>query len=94
MRSLFKQHPVVVRPIMGDLPKKKVEPGRPFVKCGIDYAGPFLLKSGLRKKSPKTKAYVCLFICFSTRAVHLELVSDLSTDAFLRALNRFSDRRG
>jgi len=90
----FKQRPTIVQPIMGDLPKDRVEPSRAFLKCGIDYAGPFLLKSGLRKNSPIIKAYVCLFICFSTRAVHLELVSDLSTDAFLRALNRFFDRRG
>ncbi|XP_022160979.1 uncharacterized protein LOC111027070 [Myzus persicae] len=90
----FKQRPAIVQPIMGDLPKDRVEPNRAFLKCGIDYAGPFLLKSGLRKNSPIIKAYVCLFICFSTRAVHLELMSDLSTDAFLRALNRFFDRRG
>jgi hypothetical protein len=90
----FKQRPVIVQPIMGDLPKERVEPGRAFLKCGVDYAGPFLLKSGLRKNSSTIKAYVCLFICFSTRAVHLELVSDLSTEAFLRALNHFFDRRG
>lgn len=77
---------------MSDLPTDRVQPGRAFLKCGVDYAGPFLLKSGLRKNAPV--AYVCLFVCFTTRAVHLELVGDLSTDAFLRALNRFFDRRG
>lgn len=73
----FKQRPVLVQPIMGDLPKEIIKPGRPFIKCGVDYAVPFFLKSGLRKNSPKTKAYVCLFICFATRAVHLELVCEL-----------------
>ena len=40
------------------------------------------------------KAYICIFVCFSTRAVHIELVSDLTTDAFLGALVRFTNRRG
>ena len=40
------------------------------------------------------KGYVCLFICLSTRAVHLELVMDLSTNAFLAAFRRFTARRG
>ncbi|XP_050522858.1 uncharacterized protein LOC126895247 [Daktulosphaira vitifoliae] len=79
---------------MGDLPRDRLSPGRAFLATGIDFCGPFLLKTGLRKNSPVTKAYVCIFICFATHAVHFELVSDLSTDAFLRALNRFFDRRG
>lgn len=40
------------------------------------------------------KTYVCLFVCFTTKAVHLELVTDLTTDAFLAALRRFTARRG
>lgn len=35
-----------------------------------------------------------MFVCFSTKAVHLELVGDLSTAAFLAALKRFVARRG
>jgi hypothetical protein len=90
----FKQRSTIVHLIMRDLLKGRVEPNCAFLKCGIDYAGFFLLKSGLRKNSSIIKAYVCLFIYFSTRALHLELVSDLNTDAFLRAINRFFDRRG
>ena len=41
-----------------------------------------------------TKAYVCLFICLATKAIHLELVSDLTTDCFLATLKRFIARRG
>ncbi|XP_055924428.1 uncharacterized protein LOC129956530 [Argiope bruennichi] len=37
--------------------------------------------------------YVCVFVCFITKAVHLELVSDLSTDAFLASFKRFVGRR-
>lgn len=84
----------LVQPVMGNLPKERVKPGRAFLSCGVGYAGPFLLKSGLRKKAPLTKAFVCLFVCFSTRAKHLDLVSDLSSGAFLHALNRFFHYRG
>ena len=40
------------------------------------------------------KCYVALFICLSTKAVHLELVRDLTTQAFIAALRRFTARRG
>ena len=41
-----------------------------------------------------TKAYVCLFTCASTRAVHLELIPILNVDSFLLAFHRFASRRG
>ncbi|XP_060846095.1 uncharacterized protein LOC132925744 [Rhopalosiphum padi] len=90
----FKYKPIVVQPIMGQLPADRVEPARAFLKCGIDFAGPFLIKSSLRRNAPLSKSYVCIFVCFTTKATHLELVSDLSTQAFIGALNRFFDRRG
>ncbi|CAI6377488.1 unnamed protein product [Macrosiphum euphorbiae] len=79
---------------MGQLPADRVEPARPFLKCGIDFAGPFLIKSSIRRNAPLLKGYVCMFVCFTTKAVHIELVGDLSTQAFISALNRFFDRRG
>ncbi|XP_060861356.1 uncharacterized protein LOC132938501 [Metopolophium dirhodum] len=79
---------------MGQLPADHVEPARPFLKCGIDFAGPFLIKSSIRRNAPLLKGYVCIFVCFTTKAVHIELVRDLSTQAFISALNRFFDRRG
>ena len=39
------------------------------------------------------KVYVCLFTCAVTRAVHLELVTDLSVETFLLAVRRFSGHR-
>ena len=40
------------------------------------------------------KDYVCVFVCFSTKAIHLEAKSDLSTTTFLSAFQRFVARRG
>jgi len=90
----FRTKPVICQPICGDLPKDRVEPRRPFEVCGVDYAGPILVKTSLRRNAQMTKGYICVFICFVTKAVHLELVGDLSTNAFLAALRRFWSRRG
>ncbi|XP_062538723.1 uncharacterized protein LOC134206999 [Armigeres subalbatus] len=76
-----------------DLPVSRVSPTRPFSVCGVDYCGPFYVKSAVRTRGP-TKVYVAIFVCFSTKAVHIELVSDLSTPAFLAALRRLVARRG
>ena len=53
-----------------------------------------LVKFDGHRRSPKTKAYVCLFICLATRFIHLELCEDLSTNHFMAALRRFTNRRG
>jgi len=46
------------------------------------------------RKSRTFKIFIAVFVCFSTKAVHLKVVSDLSTDAFLAAFDRFVARRG
>ncbi|XP_050522540.1 uncharacterized protein LOC126895093 [Daktulosphaira vitifoliae] len=90
----FKYKPVVFEPIMGDLPKDRVEPARAFVKCGVDFAGPVFVRSSLRRNAPKTKAYISIWVCLVTKAIHIELVGDLTAESFLNALRRFCDRRG
>lgn len=85
---------VTARQIMGHLPPQRVNPGFPFEVTGTDYAGPFLIASKKGRGARLIKAYLCVFICFKTKAVHLELVSDLSTEAFILALRRFMSRRG
>ena len=45
-------------------------------------------------KPDNKKVYIALFTCAVSRAVHLELVTDLSTDTFLHAFGRFISRRG
>ena len=80
--------------LMGDLPSVRVKPSPPFSTTGIDFAGPITLRQGHTRKPTYVKAYVCVFVCLTTKAVHLELVSDLSTEGFLAALRRFVARRG
>ncbi|XP_062550901.1 uncharacterized protein LOC134215806 [Armigeres subalbatus] len=77
--------------LMGQLPKVRVTPARAFLNTGVDYCGP--VKSPVRRAAP-IRTYVSVFVCMVTKAVHLELVSDLSTDAFIAALKRFVARRG
>ncbi|GFW63505.1 integrase catalytic domain-containing protein [Trichonephila clavipes] len=81
-------------PKMGDLPKQRITQTRPFEIVGIDFAGLILTKCQHLRKANKFMSYICLFICLATKAVHLELVSTLSTDAMLAALRRFIARRG
>ncbi|KAL4096396.1 hypothetical protein QTP88_021358 [Uroleucon formosanum] len=90
----FKYKPVVVQPIMGNLPQARIEPAKPFQRSGVDFAGPFLVKSSLRRNASANKAYACMWVCFVTKAVHIELVGYLTTQSFMNALKRFCDRRG
>nr|XP_040241612.2 uncharacterized protein LOC120961699 isoform X1 [Anopheles coluzzii]XP_049461104.1 uncharacterized protein LOC125906417 isoform X1 [Anopheles coluzzii]XP_049463243.1 uncharacterized protein LOC120950902 isoform X1 [Anopheles coluzzii]XP_049464286.1 uncharacterized protein LOC125907234 isoform X1 [Anopheles coluzzii] len=89
----FRSDPFIACQRIGQLPASRVTPSRPFSNVGIDYAGPFYLKP-VHRRAAACKAYLCLFVCFATKAVHLELVCDLSTSAFLAALRRFIARRG
>jgi hypothetical protein len=86
-------NPVPAQQQIGQLPFQRVVPSRPFSVTGVDYAGPVYLRA-IHKRASPSKAYICVFVCFSTKAVHLELVSDLSTQGFLCALRRFIARRG
>ncbi|XP_011883895.1 PREDICTED: uncharacterized protein LOC105571038 [Vollenhovia emeryi] len=81
--------------LMGNLPSVRVStPSRSFAHCGVDYAGPLNVRASAGRGIKSLKAYVALFICLSSRAIHLELVGDYSTAAFLSAFNRFCSRRG
>lgn len=81
-------------PLMGNIPKQRLEAGFPFARTGVDYAGPVYILSRRGRGSRLVKAYICLFICFTTKAIHLELVSGLTTDDYILALKRFISRRG
>ena len=80
--------------LMGQLPIERITPGMVFERVGIDYAGPVLLKVGRVRKPTLIKAYIGIFISLSVKAVHVELISDLTTAAFIACLRRFIARRG
>ncbi|XP_070068068.1 uncharacterized protein [Drosophila takahashii] len=80
--------------MMGSFPKERVSFSRPFTYTGMDYAGPFDIKNYTGRACLITKGYVLVFVCFSTKAIHLEPTSDLTTEKFLAAFARFVSRRG
>ncbi|XP_050546118.1 uncharacterized protein LOC126908249 [Daktulosphaira vitifoliae] len=82
------------QPVMADLPAARVQGCQTFSKVGMDYAGPITMKETSLRRSRVFKVYIALFVCMTTKAVHLELVLDLTTKAFLAALDRFAARRG
>jgi hypothetical protein len=77
-------------PLPPPLPSFRVEEAPPFSYTGIDFAGPLYVKCD----GGMTKVWICLYTCCVVRAVHLDLVPDLTTPAFIRSLKRFTARRG
>ena len=78
---------------MGQLPPPRVEKSLAFTHTGVDYAGPFYLKTGHPRRPIPVKAYLAVFICLASKAVHLEVVSAKSTEAFISTFKRFIARR-
>lgn len=92
--TCFKFNPRRQEPLMGNLPQVRLRASRPFSSTGVDFAGPILIKEGTLRSRKLVKAYVCVFVCLTTKALHIELAGDLSTKTFLNTLKRFVARRG
>ncbi|GFS72576.1 integrase catalytic domain-containing protein [Trichonephila clavipes] len=90
----FKFNPKICSQKMGDLPKERITPDKVFNSTGIDLCGPFFIKNKYQRKGPEIKVYVCIFICLVTKAIHLEIISDLTSQALIAALKIFISRRG
>ncbi len=73
---------------------ERVTPDAVFENVGVDYAGPLYIKYGPIRKPTVIKAYVGVFVSMTIKAVHLELISDLTAESFIAALRRFTSRRG
>ncbi|XP_073961651.1 uncharacterized protein [Choristoneura fumiferana] len=89
-----RQNATVKKQLMGDLPKQRVTPARPFLNSGVDFAGPYQTLMSRGRGIRTTKSYIAIFICMVTKAIHLELVGDLTSEAFIGAFRRFVSRRG
>lgn len=90
----FKFNPSSAVYPMAGLPDSRIKPSYPFQITGIDYAGPFFILSKAGRGSKLIKCYLAVFVCFSTKAVHLEAITNLTTESFLACLKRFTSRRG
>ncbi|XP_011859049.1 PREDICTED: uncharacterized protein LOC105556566 [Vollenhovia emeryi] len=89
-----RQREIRAHQLMGQLPFSRVTQTRPFTHTGVDYAGPLTVKTWKGRGAKTTKGWIYVFVCFSTSAVHLEAVSDYSSEGFIAAHRRFSSRRG
>lgn len=90
----YRQKPKPMSQLMAPLPSIKTAPARAFAHCGLDFAGPINIKSDNRRNSPIVKGYICVFVCMVSKACHLELVGDMSTQKFILAMRRLIGRRG
>ena len=92
--ACIRYRPTTLHSKMSDLPSSRVQQSAVFSHVGVDFFGPISLKEKKFRNRSILKGYGCVFICMSTKAVHLELANDLSTEGFLAALRRFIGRRG
>lgn len=81
----------IAQPMMGSLPPERLVAFLPpFTNVGLDYFGPVTVAHGRGTE----KKWVALFCCMVTRAVHLELAHDYSTDALILCIRNFINIRG
>lgn len=92
--TCFRFKPSNTNQLMSDLPAVRVTMTPPFMNTAVDYTGFYNVRASMTKRSSSIKAYIALFKCMCTGAIHLELVSDLTTQAFIAAFDRFVSRRG
>ena len=94
MSTVFVTGPKNVHAQMADLPRTRVNQSPAFSHTVLDFFGPILIKEKKFRNKSTIKTYGCVFVCMVSKAVHIELASDLSTEGFLAAFRRFICRRG
>lgn len=90
----FRQKAQTQSQIMANLPTARISPARPFLHTAVDFSGFIKVRSAKERGQHSSKAYVSLFVCLVTMAIHLELVTDLSSSSSIAAFRRFVSRRG
>lgn len=88
-------NPKVQQQIMADLPRSRVQVAeKAFIKSAVDFAGPVKIRASKLRNAKVVKGYISIFVCMTTKAIHIEPVGDLTADSFVAALRRFVARRG
>ena len=80
--------------IAPDLLESHVNDGPPFINTGLDFADPLLVKDKNLSYKDFSESYICIYTCFSTRALHLEVVDSLNISSFFHSFCRFCACRG
>ncbi|XP_070068174.1 uncharacterized protein [Drosophila takahashii] len=92
-KRCFLQRKATNNHIMGDLPMPRVQASRCFQHTGLDYTGPISIKESTGCTPRIGKAWFAIFVCLTTKAIHVEAVTDLTTNAFIAAFQRLIARR-
>lgn len=81
--------------LMSDLPADRLKPSPPFTYVGVDVFGPWYINATrTRAASVKNKRWAVLFSCLVVRAIHIEVIEEMSSASFINALRRFIAIRG
>ena len=81
----------IAKPPLPPLPAERVQWQRPFATVGVDHTCHFYARDA---QGQYIKLYICLFVCATTRAVHLEVVDNLTTKAFILCLRHLAAAKG
>lgn len=71
---------------MPNLPTIRITESIPFQHCGLHYFGPLQY---LKDNNEVIKGYGCIFTCFTTRAIHMDLAADMSLSQFSQVIQKF-----
>lgn len=88
--------------LMGSLPAARVVPAEPFLKTGVDFAGPYEIKrwpgrqpsARINGVDTTMKAWIVIYVCMVSKAVHIDLVVGLTIEEFMESFSRFVARKG
>ena len=74
-------------PKFTDMPKHQMNLVQPFEHTGVDYTGHIWVRNS--ENGVSTKMFILIFTCLNIRAVHFELLPDMTTKNFILAFQRF-----